>query len=181
MFHRLAGVLAAVAHHPVAALGKPQLPGNRRARAQAGGQLPVAQLCVALQIGRMALYDAAVAFDVDRGASFKTFANTVIANAMRDVLRRKRIDATCSTDGDAADLLNADVIEYRDPVVEGEITRALAAWRAALPMRDRYIVEAVFYRGRTLESAGGDLGITGARVSQIVRQILGTARRLDLN
>src|SRR4051812_7634106 len=63
------------------------------------------------QLGRIALCRAAGTFDPNGKASFKTYARTVVANAMRDARRRSRVEFTCGTDDGAINLLNVEIIE----------------------------------------------------------------------
>ena len=106
------------------------------------------------QIGRLALYRAMTTFSTQNNTRFKTYAVTVIANAMRDALRAKRPEATCRTDAEATALFDAEVIEYGDRIVEREVTETLNKWMQNLPARDRFIVKSVFYEGHTLTAVG---------------------------
>jgi RNA polymerase sigma factor (sigma-70 family) len=128
------------------------------------------------QRGRFALYRAVQTF-IPSTATFATYASTLIVNAMRDLRRvgRKKTGEHSRT-FETTDPYDAETIAYPDHLVEAEEAAMVDRWRTGLSDRDAFIVDSVYHSGMTMTTVAAELGLSAARVSQIIRFLRESAR-----
>jgi RNA polymerase sigma factor (sigma-70 family) len=127
------------------------------------------------QVGSLALHRAVQTFEPGR-SKFTTYANTLIRNAMKDLRRsdtRAAVQTVLASDCEDDDfkLDDAEGIEYPDRVVQAEEVLAVHVWLDQLGERDRFVVDSHFYRGVSLTAIAAELGLSKARVSQILSDL----------
>lgn len=126
------------------------------------------------QEGTIALHRACLAFAADGKSNFTTYAARAIKNAMLDLLRTERSHRRLVEFVDPCDLP-----EYADndaDSLDDAATHFVRKWFQGLPLRDRQIIIALFSEGVTQAEAGRRLGITRARVNQIVQRLFADLR-----
>lgn len=144
--------------------------------------------------GYAALIKAVDHFDPDRGFKFMSFAQQVIRNQIRHVLRdeHRRNIMNCSyledvfmesSDGDQLTL--ADIIPAKDDTLEllceEESRRELREAVDLLPEKERYVIKRRYYRSESLylqDNIGRELGIGQVMVSRIEKQAKNHLREL---
>lgn len=157
-------------------------------------QVEVAEL---ISAGYVGLIDAADKFDPARGVAFGAYARRRIAGAIIDALReldplsrdaRQQVKAGLAQDhfevqlhlddpghARAFKLYKLEGLADAAPLPDASIVTLLQTERirrivAALPERERYVIEQYFWADRLLGDIGADLGISTTLVSQIKRQ-----------
>lgn len=144
--------------------------------------------------GYAALIKAVDHFDPDRGFKFMSFAQQVIRNQIRHVLRdeHRRNIMNCSyledvfmesSDGDQLTL--ADIIPAKDDTLEllceVESRRELREAVDLLPEKESYVIKRRYYRSESLypqDNIGRELGIGQVMVSRIEKQAKNHLREL---
>ena len=148
-----------------------------------------------VQEGALGLLDAARRFDASRGACFETFARRRIEGAILDAMRAAGVRTRTwrTRDGNArrqpgnarqpAVYVDAgDVqVEHPAPGPEERMAAAEAAGRvraavAALPRRERFVVESYYWGGVPLKRIGAALGVNASRASQLRLRAVGLLR-----
>ena len=129
------------------------------------------------QVGRLALYKAVQTYKAGP-ASFATYALTLISNAMIDARRglKRSVGKTCATEDEATALDDTEIVEYPDHLVAAETSAGLQAWRSTLCSRDDRIVTLLYEQGVTMTHAAAQLNLSTARISQIAKCLLQSAR-----
>lgn len=140
------------------------------------------------QVGRIAALGAARSFLADRGGFF-AYAERVISNAIRTewrVIRRRTrrehlVDLSETgheTDGVRLGPYVWDTecaeIDRKDSLVVAK--QWISSWLGSLCSRDRQIIESRYYGGLSQADVARRMGLTRARVGQIVFQLLMSAR-----
>ena len=137
------------------------------------------------QIGRIAAVKCARTFSPQKGPWF-AYARKVITNAIyaecRSMARRARHERFIGRDENLDFLLGN--VESGSKAGGAEREDLLAAarnhigyWLDSLSQRDRSIVKAVYYDGVSQAEAARRVGLTRARVGQIVSEALASGRR----
>lgn len=144
------------------------------------------------QAARMGLIDAALRFDAARGATFETFARWRINGAVRDYLRsldcvskeeRAKINAreACESVEIRVDDLymepRAAQASPEEASIAAQITAQIRSLIDGLSGRERTILRQYYYHDQTMAAIGGELGVQGARISQIHKRTIETLRQ----
>ena len=138
------------------------------------------------QEGLLACVLASHTFDVAGGASFTTYALHCARNRMLDYLRREKRASKGIDSGDAVlDDETNDTLFDRLPdypaFLENPENHALAGQLNAgitrLPERERVCIELFFRQELTQEEIAARLGVTRARVGQLVGQAIASLRK----
>lgn len=122
------------------------------------------------QAGRIALYRATMAYRPDM-ASFRTFATRTVSNAMRDELARVATRSALSLPLGDEEELSAVARPELERLVEQEDAARLCRWIRSLPERYQAIIDSLVCSGETQLTVARRLGITPARVSQILKLV----------
>ncbi len=121
----------------------------------------------AASAGMVALVRAAAKFRPELGYAFSSYAVVAIRRAILRAAAKHQRHAPLTFD--VAD-------DTADDDEEGERLRAVAgrveAMLAALPPRERLVVEALHLRGKTRAEVAADLGRTGSRVGQLAKDAM---------
>ena len=129
------------------------------------------------QIGHLALHRAVLTFDPAK-AQFNTYATTIIQRAMIDEQRRHP-DEPQSSNVHAAAM--AETIIYDDALITAEKDKEIARWLSVLDDRCHRIVTMIFYMDMRPTAVARQLGVSPARVSQIMADILTSAKKYISN
>lgn len=122
----------------------------------------------AAQRARLALINAAAAYDASCGKPFENYAATCIANAVRDFAREgRRRNARFRTDLELPDTESRDVPPIDRIMVMEFVSR--------LPDQSRRVYEAIYEMGYTHSEAAKMLGVSRPRVSDVHRRLLNQA------
>lgn len=136
-----------------------------------------------MSAGYLGLLKAAERFDPTRGVQFPTFAIDVIRGAILEGMRcftpgRRRPRCVFSYDQpfEAAKRL-LDLLPDKNPGPQAQAeararTELLAAALAALPERERAVVTAKHYEGKTFKAMAPTFGCSESRVYQLYQQAL---------
>lgn len=144
--------------------------------------------------GYAALIKAVDRFDPDMGFKFMTFAQQVISNQIRHVLRTEHrhnikdcsyLDDVFMESNDGVRLTLADIIPVTDDTLEllceEESKRELREAVAQLPEKERYVVERRYYQSESLylqDNIGRELGMGQVMVSRIEKKAKDHLREL---
>lgn len=144
------------------------------------------------QAAYMGLIKATRSFDPDRGASFKTFARYRIVGAIADDLRLSdwgtrgarrdgmvthhsffsevRPNAVFDNDREWYDVEDLAINVSEDVMVDLDNKAEVAAHLRGLSSRDRAIMVMYYMRSMTMLEIGREVGLSEARVSQLISQ-----------
>lgn len=133
-----------------------------------------------LQEGRIGLWRAILGFDPTRGVSFSTYASVAIARHIwRAVARQQAQDEAQVARGERVGVCAPVPIPLLDPLrhlVAQEVEAALQAQVAALPAKQRQVIQACYgldgQGARTLTQVGRELGCSRQAVTYHVRRAL---------
>ena len=141
-----------------------------------------------LQEGRIGLWRAILGFDPARGVSFSTYASVAIARHIWRAVSRQQASFGCAQDRqDDARAARVEKVEECAPfpvplpdlwprLVAQEVHEALQAQVAALPARQRQVIQAYYGldgRGsRTLTQVGRELGCSRQAITYHYRRAL---------
>lgn len=149
-----------------------------------------------LQEGRVAIWQAALRFQADRGLTFLTFAGKAVDHLMMNFIRRKSsvvrfptgktigmvfLDEPLSSDAEETRLMLM-VPEAEEPMLcEDEETRALLhGAMQCLTARERRVLRGLFVEEMTYTALAEELGFTRSRIPQIKEEALVKLRRVLL-
>jgi RNA polymerase sigma factor (sigma-70 family) len=148
----------------------------------------------AVQEARMAILDAALHFDSDRGIQFSTYAGRTLYNRLvrwREINLRQgftRIgDSMARSRGKVvptpcraklSDVAFAGLLAVTDPKAAALDADELRRAMSRLPKRTRDILHSRYWTGETLAETGKRFGITKSRVRQIEQKGLDRLRDL---
>jgi len=140
--------------------------------------------------GAIGLIQAVEGFESGRGVRFNTYATYRIRGAILDELRKmdwiprgarsKAIEQIVSLYGETGETSIIDTIEERtegdpfDAIADADFKKFI---QADLNKRERYILLAYYFDGRTYQDIGRSLGVTRERIRQILEELLEKIRR----
>ncbi len=138
------------------------------------------------QEGLLAACLAVQSFDEAAGASFSTYALRCARNRMLDGLRRERrifnktVSADAVMDAETGDSF-IDLVPFRPSFIEVPENRYLVTQLHSamdrLPERERAILQLSFFDELTHDEISLRLGLTRARVGQLVKQAIARLRK----
>ena len=146
-----------------------------------------------LQEGRVAIWQAALRFQADRGLTFLTFAGKAVDHLMMNFIRRKSsvvrfptgktigmvfLDEPLSSDAEETRLMLMVPESKERMLCEDEETRAIlhGALRCLTP-RERRVLRGLYVEEMTHEAMAAELGFTRSRIPQIKEEALVKLRR----
>ena len=108
------------------------------------------------QEGVLALYLAATKFDPGRGVAFSSFAYMCILNKLRNYIRSQKSN------------LYIEDLYYQPKVnqVMEEEKIELKETVNTLPLKEKEVIQLLFYQNHTLETAGNKLGVSHTTVAR---------------
>lgn len=133
-----------------------------------------------VQIGRLGLCEAAECWDESK-SKFSTFAWTVIANAIRDEFKRRKLDKkTCSLSNPVVIDGESDILTYED-VIQGDddVEYYDEEWYyASLTDREREVANRL-RSGQTVHQIAITLGYSEETIYTIRRSIIRKWRKMN--
>ncbi len=143
---------------------------------------PEAVVMDMIQEGTLGLIEAVERFDHERGVRFSTFATYRIRGRVLNALRRNRpseysLDVEGGADGSLAARLadpasDAALLSVEDEVTVGQMREAMAA----LPARERVILEATYVDARAPRSIAAELRISLSHFYRLQKQAIARMR-----
>ncbi len=145
---------------------------------------PEAVVMDMIQEGTLGLIEAVERFDHERGVRFSTFATYRIRGRVLNSLRRNRpseysLDMEGGADGSLAARLadpasDAALLSVEDEVTVAQMREAMAA----LPARERVILEATYVDARAPRSVAAELRISLSHFYRLQKQAIARMRQL---
>ncbi len=145
---------------------------------------PEAVVMDMIQEGTLGLIEAVERFDHERGVRFSTFATYRIRGRVLNSLRRNRpseysLDIEGGADGSLAARLadpasDAALLSVEDEVTVAQMREAMAA----LPARERVILEATYVDARAPRSVAAELRISLSHFYRLQKQAIARMRQL---
>lgn len=140
-------------------------------------------------IARLGLVKAIETFKVDKGFRFTTYSykcmqNEILYNLNRDKKWEGKLillEQPIWEDGEGDTLTLMDILETKElnpleSYLEKERIKALRKVIQELPDRDRFIIDEIYFKGRTQTDVAKDLGRATSNVTYHLKKILGRIR-----
>lgn len=147
------------------------------------------------QLAWFAFLDAVKGYEADKGFSFVSYLKYPLKNHVSALLgfRGSRRDALnyCdslnraidSDDPDGLELLDT-IADEADPIESAaerlyyeQLHAAIEKYMGSLPLREREVIDSVYFKGETLDKAGERVGLSRERTRQIRNAALRRGRR----